>query len=744
MSTKPTNNSLHSALKKAEAANEPEAVVGALHNLLKDDFEKAAKTAISGARKHLTKGILCPAYRDAFWNAQTPIQFVEAFGTHPVWRWKFWKSCFAQPKLPLAVIRQALNTCPKALEEGLRSNEVFFDQVNWQEIKLELQDSQFEDFVAQCELIRDAAQNQKDNLTRFDELLRKIAPESIVIQFAAWLEQRYFEAEDGNDFEMRMPEHFEILESSLTRSCNLRASKREAKTPSDIGCGIKRIVKRITDDNSTQLDCYPLFEAIERQLDFDFGITLFAAHGAEALEQESRIHFRLTDPNKERAWEYTRWKFCAFDTFVTSVPQTEAESRRQQEIWEHRANDESAEMGFQYDAGLKLLYEYLGEAAYGLIKEHIGADPGNILTVLNCYKSCMQIQFSNPRKDFKKAGLGHHTSWLMPQSRQEPLTMLHSPKRWPMEPRPPEGMTELVANFFPGNDELKSEARTIFDLFAEDIYANNVSLQDKLLIKNAKCDLLLPRLWSGDVKTFLFNAAFQNQKIGQLAAANYEERIGSLFRAAEHQVIVGQKLNYEGRTEAEIDVLAYRDGTLFLIEAKMTYYRGRPQQVVNVAKALDKAGFQLKERLALLPNYWTEIAEKFGIKKGYEDTEVIPLIVSNSFEYDHLYFNGSLKVTDFELEMIFRNNPGITAQLALSHSQRLRDEVIQTEFQDQLATRISNMTKDDQKAFMEAYALNPLGQLPTAREFIEALENNCFWSKVLNVDFGLTPLRPNT
>jgi hypothetical protein len=393
------------------------------------------------------------------------------------------------------------------------------------------------------------------------------------------------------------------------------------------------------------------------------------------------------------------------------------------------------------------LWEYLGDDAFAEIESQFGAKAESILMVLNSYKYCMLAQFSIPRREFKQAGLGHHTSWLIPKSNQEisALCSLISrlPPRSPVEPRSPERIVELTVDFFPQNLELEAEARTIFDLFAQDIHADNVSLLDKLLIKNSNCDILLPRLWSGDVKTFLFNAAFRNKKIGRLASTHFEKRVGSLFEIAGFKTLVGFPLRNDGQIEGEIDVAAYQDGTLFLIEAKMTYMRETPEQVAHVGRTFEKASHQLQRVIPLLPEYWADISDQLGIKEEFERINVIPLIVSNSFEYDHLYFRDILKVTIFELEMVFRNNPVDIFQLVNSLSVRMFDEADQAQLHQKLAEQMSKMSEDDQRALLEErYSLFPFGKMAKAGDLVEALENNRLWSIVFGSDFGLTPLRP--
>jgi hypothetical protein len=104
-------------------------------------------------------------------------------------------------------------------------------------------------------------------------------------------------------------------------------------------------------------------------------------------------------------------------------------------------------------------------------------------------------------------------------------------------------------------------------------------------------------------------------------------------------------------------VLAYRDNTLFVVEAKTTSTRLLPSQVRPVCDRLNEGATQLDRVLAELPSHWAEISRELKAPERWDAVSVVTLLVSSSFEFDHLYFGKHLKISFFELERVFLDLP---------------------------------------------------------------------------------------
>jgi hypothetical protein len=183
-----------------------------------------------------------------------------------------------------------------------------------------------------------------------------------------------------------------------------------------------------------------------------------------------------------------------------------------------------------------------------------------------------------------------------------------------------------------------------------------------------------------------------------------------------------------GKTDGDIDVLAYKDGTLFIIEAKMTFHRQHARQVNGVIEALNKGSTQLSKILNLLSDYWNEIHEKINAPRDLTKLNIVPLLIHNSFEYDHCYFGSYLKISDFELQMLFADSPGHTMQLKMAQQAQFTREGIDL-------PDVEEMSESEQKDLMKPYRIFDT-ERPTVSQLIDGIERSLFWQKV----FALTPV----
>lgn len=104
----------------------------------------------------------------------------------------------------------------------------------------------------------------------------------------------------------------------------------------------------------------------------------------------------------------------------------------------------------------------------------------------------------------------------------------------------------------------------------------------------------------------------------------------------------------ENKDIGDIDVICSKDGYLFILELKSTYIRTSMQEAwVYKSKVLRKAGHQLYKRVKAVKSLLAEnneFTQKFG-----KHTHIYSWIVDTSFDFDHEYFEGSLKISMFEI-----------------------------------------------------------------------------------------------
>ncbi len=106
----------------------------------------------------------------------------------------------------------------------------------------------------------------------------------------------------------------------------------------------------------------------------------------------------------------------------------------------------------------------------------------------------------------------------------------------------------------------------------------------------------------------------------------------------------------------DIDIVALKDNALVLVQVKMTHPRASLMEAKGHRTAMIKAGEQMTLSLSFLEKNWGACKHTLGSKKDWSDLEIIPLVVSTSFEFDRELFSGYLKISQFELERYLEND----------------------------------------------------------------------------------------
>lgn len=106
----------------------------------------------------------------------------------------------------------------------------------------------------------------------------------------------------------------------------------------------------------------------------------------------------------------------------------------------------------------------------------------------------------------------------------------------------------------------------------------------------------------------------------------------------------------------DIDILAFKDNFLFVIETKLTYDRLNYWNInEHINGALKKGKKQLLERIENIHSYLTEnVKKELGIIN--DNFKIIPLIITSSFEGDFDCGDGISKYSIFELPMVLNSN----------------------------------------------------------------------------------------
>ncbi|MCK4258137.1 MAG: hypothetical protein KAX49_04120 [Halanaerobiales bacterium] len=222
-----------------------------------------------------------------------------------------------------------------------------------------------------------------------------------------------------------------------------------------------------------------------------------------------------------------------------------------------------------------------------------------------------------------------------------------------------------------------------------------------------------------------------------------ERQIAELFQKAGFNAIPSYEYSFKIGDEikdGEIDVLAYKDQTLFVIQLKTTHARANVRDIFNhVEYALKKAGDQLSRDTIYLDaeEHFEEYKELLNIDCTFEELEVYPLAVSTSFEGNYTLIDDRFrKISLFELGLILMNGKG--AFFSLKDFMSMEDcfkllnmtlggniEVGQEFFNKSLEDNEEQVV-----AAMEGYNLWSNGKECTSQDLIDAIEKNKVWDQL--------------
>ena len=167
----------------------------------------------------------------------------------------------------------------------------------------------------------------------------------------------------------------------------------------------------------------------------------------------------------------------------------------------------------------------------------------------------------------------------------------------------------------------------------------------------------------------------------------------------------------------EVDVIAARDGHLFVLEVKSTFIRRSQREAwVHATTTLRKAGLQLQRKMAAVLRAVESSAEfrmAIGLNEGQSITHHHGWIVDTSIESDHQRFSGFLKISVEEMLIA------------------LRDDRPQLKDLSEFRTTSSELTESlDQDQSYSSTTMYPDGF--SAERFVKVIEAGVVWDEVGN------------
>jgi tetratricopeptide (TPR) repeat protein len=232
-------------------------------------------------------------------------------------------------------------------------------------------------------------------------------------------------------------------------------------------------------------------------------------------------------------------------------------------------------------------------------------------------------------------------------------------------------------------------------------------------------------------------------------AKEFEGKIESLFRKTKFETRINIQLPDEtGNDKTEIDVLAWRDNQILILQAKNTYQRWEIKSIEEHKSTLDWAGEQLDKSIEYIKANTQKFLDTNQIPIKANDLQIFGLVVSATQEGNYEKYGAGKfsKIGISELEIILHNSKQLLVNWdleALALDLNDRTKAIQVLMQNPGDSLHANESMQDQiqaarirqEKPLEAYFLEFCklwkGNEATISELICAIETDWVWQGLI-------------
>jgi len=303
----------------------------------------------------------------------------------------------------------------------------------------------------------------------------------------------------------------------------------------------------------------------------------------------------------------------------------------------------------------------------------------NDINVLEFYGLPMEIDLKGQKVDLKRvlSLLKHFSIYKGPEER----TILLKERKYKVMNR---GSQEFI-QFFGSNESISVfDYESLISNLAKFLSWNESEAKETLnFICSDLLDGSLPHSWICSpflqigkkviwMGSFLKDRRWDNILINKLKkerqfsglvnsfSSAFEKQIEKSFAKAGFKVNNGLRFTTQDGQKGEIDVLAFKDNTLFIVEAKSGTRNDDFSHAIfaELVRLEGSAAEQLEKIKSYVKEDWKKIKSVLGIDSDVplDQVTLMPLIVTDYFEGDlQLYKSSIRKITLLELEVILTN-----------------------------------------------------------------------------------------
>lgn len=254
------------------------------------------------------------------------------------------------------------------------------------------------------------------------------------------------------------------------------------------------------------------------------------------------------------------------------------------------------------------------------------------------------------------------------------------------------------------NNKKTKTMSEIIDFWSLDLYKDNVATySEKLFYKIDDFIFQMPwRIAFQSLNTSVINyfrKLYKNRDGLKSETDSMEESVANLFKQVGFDVYP-QYIPEDIRV-GEIDLIAIKDNIVIVLELKSSYIRNNKKEIFEYKNfVLKKAAYQLDKK--------TKFVREVFLNNV--NSKIYSWIVDTSLEFDHEYIDGYLKLSVDELVILLKGHDNFMNGFFMMVEGKMDEEIS------------SNQTICD------------------VNDFVLKIENNRFWSSVLNQSSNLKNL----
>ncbi|CCH49485.1 PDDEXK family nuclease [Pseudodesulfovibrio piezophilus] len=569
----------------------------------------------------------------------------------------------------------------------LKGSQAILKSRLWEMVHAELDESSSEEirqFLEDGDMLRKLHDEALEGANRYQSLLKELSWEMVLASFAAYLEAWYFNAKNDQQYESKRNNLIPVLQRVAVKKNQF--PRKNWGSRQSIDSALDSIRDSLL--NGEPIKAYSLFAAWDAVLEVEAIIKDFCYKGWE-VSHASGLDIKPESLDAWKAWALTNHKFQIIDRFYREFPYI-IYPEIVEDIQERMDNEVTVTQRIEALGGYIFIQEMLGVDEVEF--EGVTVDLRETIDLIGRFDSCYKSNYLPFMERMKNEGLDYANSIVQTMQDQisqnmdacirqglnpiayhkEIMGNVHHPC---ISVRTSDEMLEMMMQYdqIPPDAARRKACLTALELFAGPPHMGGVD--NGQFMRTPKNNyIIIPRFFHGDVKTALLNRIVRKKgsekgkgKAGNKPySANMEHSLAQRFESQGYKAIASWDYKNGESQKGEVDVIAYKDGYLFIVEAKLTYFRTDVEAIYRHEQELEGAVGQLNRALEAIKANFNELRQSLMINEDLSDLQIVPLIVSNSPEFDFKKYSGIPKLSQFELQCLLDPGAFIFAKTQMS------------------------------------------------------------------------------